>query len=165
MIKTIFVIGISSLVAMPLWASNSHCKIDEKIIFSCLLKKNKKIVSICASNNFSAHDGYLQYRFGKKGKIELVLPVSESSSQAIQAKSLMFSGGGGGYLRFINEPYHYVVYSAIGRGWGQKDGVAIEKNQRLIAYSECKNVPISEMGGNFFSKSGLPIDTREFLLP
>lgn len=95
----ILLIGLLGLIATPLWAAHSHCKIDEKIVFSCLLEKSKKIISICASSNFSVENGYLQYRFGKQDKIELTLPASKHkikpSSQTIRAKSLMFSGGGG----------------------------------------------------------------------
>lgn len=59
-----------------------------------------------------------------------MLPESiakSSQSSTIQTKSLMFSGGGSGYLRFIHGTYHYIVYTAIGKDWSTKDGVAIEK--------------------------------------
>ena len=86
-------------------------------------------------------------------------------SQAIQGRPLMFAGGGGGYLRFINEPYHYIVYSAIGKGWGAKDGVAVEKNQTRIAYWECQDIPVSKFTDAFFTDKGIAADQCEFLIP
>lgn len=163
---TILLIAILIPIAMPAWAMQTHCTDQEQIIFSCSL--GKKSVSICASADFSAHGGYLQYRFGNPGAIELALPKSTASPlsfQMVQARSLMFAGGGGGYLRFINEPYHYIVYSVIGKGWGAKDGVAVEKNQLKIAYWECQDIPISKFNDAFFTDMGLPIDQREFLIP
>lgn len=77
----------------------------------------------------------------------------------------MFSGGGGGYLRFISEPYHYIVYSAIGKGWGPKDGVAVEKSGRLMAYHECRDIPVSKLSDALFSDAGLLPDQREFMIP
>lgn len=77
----------------------------------------------------------------------------------------MFAGGGGGYLRFINEPYNYIVYTAIGKGWGAKDGVAVEKNNQLIVNLECRDVPITKLSEEFFTHAGLLIDQNEFLIP
>jgi len=48
---------------------------------------------------------------------------------------------GGGYLRFINGQRHYIVYTAIGKGWGAKDGVAVEKNNQLIGNLMWSNRP------------------------
>jgi hypothetical protein len=77
----------------------------------------------------------------------------------------MFSGGGGAYLRFINGKYNYIVYSAIGRGWGTKDGVSVEKDNKMITHSKCRDVPISILGEDFFSRAGLGSDGNEFELP
>lgn len=77
----------------------------------------------------------------------------------------MFAGGGGGYLRFIDPPYHHIVYSAIGKGWGAKDGVALEKNRRTIAYRECQDVPVSRFSDAFFSDARITPDEREFDIP
>jgi len=120
------------------------------VINGCSL--GKKMVSVCASNDFSASSGYLQYRFGQKDTLELAFPnLAESAraSQSVQARTLMFAGGGGGYLRFINGQHHYIVYTAIGKGWGAKDGVAVEKNNQLIANLECQDIP-----ENAFTMSG-----------
>lgn len=158
--------GLIGLIVTPFGAAETLCKQQEQVIFSCSL--GKKTVSVCASNDLSANSGYLQYRFGQPGRIELNLPALPQSvpvNQFVQARSLMFSGGGGGYLRFINGSYHYIVYSAIGKGWGPKDGVAVEKNGRLIVYHECRDIPVSEIGEAFFSEAGLLIDQREFNIP
>jgi len=67
------------------------------VINGCSL--GKKMVSVCASNDFSASSGYLQYRFGQKDTLELAFPnLAESAraSQSVQARTLMFAGGGGG---------------------------------------------------------------------
>lgn len=58
--------------------SATHCTDDELTVFSCELK-NKKTVSVCASNDVSARSGYLQYRFGKIGKVELSVPPKKKS--------------------------------------------------------------------------------------
>lgn len=53
--------------------TNSHCSPDETTLFSCELSKGK-LVSLCASHDLSPKAGYLQYRFGKPGNVELALP-------------------------------------------------------------------------------------------
>ena len=60
---------------------NSLCARDERIIFSCPVKKPAKIVSLCASRNLSADQGYLQYRFGLPGKVELEFPKERTGTQ------------------------------------------------------------------------------------
>ena len=61
---------------------NSLCAKDERIIFSCPVKRPAKIVSVCASKDLTSDHGYLQYRFGLPGKIELEFPKDRTGTQA-----------------------------------------------------------------------------------
>jgi hypothetical protein len=153
------------LVSLPTLATESHCSNDEQTVFSCSL--GEKIVSVCASKVLSPTGGYLQYRFGKKNAPELIFPASGAVSNRsnIQARTLMFSGGGGSYIRFISGRYNYIVYTAIGKGWGAKDGVSVEQDNKLIVNSKCRDVPASIMGEDFFSRAGFGVDQNEFQLP
>jgi hypothetical protein len=153
------------LMAFHANAADSHCSDQEQIVFSCSL--GKKIVSVCASAELTPSSGYLQYRFGAKSALELILPASRDSNQkkTILANTLMFAGGGGGYLRFMNGRYQYVVYTAIGRGWGTKEGVLVKKGAKQIANLKCQDIPTSQLGNDFFRRAGLTIDPEEFLLP
>lgn len=147
-------------------AAESHCQEQEQIIFSCSL--GKKIVSVCASTDLSSNSGYLQYRFGQKDALELAFPALTKSIRPhphIQARTLMFSGGGGAYLRFVAGDYNYIVYTAIGKGWGAKDGVAVEKKYQLIANLECQDIPVSKLSEEFFNHAGLSADQHEFQIP
>ena len=65
----------------PTPPTNSLCKTDEQVIFSCTLKRSAKIVSLCGSNDLSKDTGYLQYRFGLPAKIELEFPKSRAHTQ------------------------------------------------------------------------------------
>ncbi|CAK0747807.1 conserved exported hypothetical protein [Gammaproteobacteria bacterium] len=158
-------IGLASLITLPAIATDSHCTRQEKTIFSCSL--GKKIVSVCASQDISSTTGYLHYRFGPKTAPEFIFPTSSTPSYRsnIRAQTLMFSGGGGSYLRFINGQYNYIVYTAIGKGWGTKDGVAVEKNGKLLTNLKCQDAPISALGEDFFTLAGLTTDQVEFDLP
>jgi hypothetical protein len=60
---------------------NTHCMKDERVIFSCALKRPAKIVSLCASRTLTRDSGYLQYRFGLAGKIELEFPERREGSR------------------------------------------------------------------------------------
>jgi hypothetical protein len=57
------------------------CARDERVIFSCPVKKPAKIVSVCASKDLTSDRGYLQYRFGLPGKIELEFPKDRKGTQ------------------------------------------------------------------------------------
>lgn len=54
--------------------AGSLCGKDEKIVFSCPIRRPAKIVSLCSSKELTKERGYLQYRFGLPGKIELEFP-------------------------------------------------------------------------------------------
>src|SRR2546421_7716478 len=60
---------------------NSLCATDERIIFSCPIRRPAKIVSLCASKDLTSERGYLQYRFGVSAKIELEFPQSRTGTQ------------------------------------------------------------------------------------
>jgi len=61
--------------------SNSLCAKDERIIFSCPIKRPAKIVSVCASKDLTSDRGYIQYRFGLPAKVELEFPKERNGSQ------------------------------------------------------------------------------------
>ncbi|MGZ5001204.1 MAG: hypothetical protein ACXV7F_12970 [Methylomonas sp.] len=159
-ILAIFLCGFSAWVG----AAESHCATDELVVFNCSL--GKKIVSVCASKSISATSGYLQYRFGPKGSPELIYPADKTVPNAdILAETLSFAGGGGAYIRFKRGRYGYVVYTAIGRGWGEKAGLVVEKNLKLQAHLPCQLPVQSELGPDFFEQAGLSKDPIGFELP
>ena len=57
------------------------CANDERIIFSCPVKRPAKIASLCASKDLTSDRGYLQYRFGLPGKVELQYPKGRAGTQ------------------------------------------------------------------------------------
>jgi hypothetical protein len=61
--------------------TSTLCAKDERVIFSCPVKRPAKIVSICASKDLTNDRGYLQYRFGLPGKIELEFPKDRKETQ------------------------------------------------------------------------------------
>lgn len=65
--------SICSIAAAQMAETATHCTSNERTLFSCATKKNK-IVSICASKDLSPNSGYMQYRFGKDGKVEMEVP-------------------------------------------------------------------------------------------
>lgn len=67
-------------VSIELQAS-SLCAPGEKIVFSCVVKRTAKIVSLCASKELDKQRGYLQYRFGLPGKVELEYPKDRQGTQ------------------------------------------------------------------------------------
>lgn len=62
--------------------AQSHCTRDEDIIFSCPLQRTNKVVSLCASKGLldAPGNGYLAYRFGAIGAVELEFPSQRRSS-------------------------------------------------------------------------------------
>lgn len=87
------------------------CEKDEKIVFSCPVARTAKIVSLCSSQELTKEKGYLQYRFGLPGKIELEFPKQREAA----AKSFKYSH----YFRaqvdlteikFSSDGYEYSVF-------------------------------------------------------
>ena len=68
---------------------NSLCAKSEHIIFSCVTKRSgipasrspAKIVSLCGSRDLDKQRGYLQYRYGLPGKVELEFPSARIGTQ------------------------------------------------------------------------------------
>jgi len=57
------------------------CAADERVIFSCLLRQPAKIISVCAAKDLTNEKGYLQYRFGMPGNLELEFPKDRANTQ------------------------------------------------------------------------------------
>ncbi|MDP2225575.1 hypothetical protein [Nitrosomonas sp.] len=55
--------------------------------------------------------------------------------------------------------------SRLVRVGGAKDGVAVEKNNQLIANLECQDIPVSKLSEEFFTHAGLSADQNEFQIP
>jgi hypothetical protein len=69
-------------VSMSRTRAGSLCGADEQVIFNCAVGGQKKLVSLCGSGKLDRQRGYLQYRFGRAGKIELEFPKERRETQA-----------------------------------------------------------------------------------
>jgi hypothetical protein len=141
----------------------SLCAQQEEIVFSC--KIDKKLVSVCASKEISPTGGFIQYRFGKKDAAELLFPKGDLSQRHVKAKSLPLVGGGIAYLRFSNGQFDYVVYQAMSRDLGTRDGVAVLKAGKLARNISCDDLPTAMFNTEYFEKAGLPEDAEDFEIP
>jgi hypothetical protein len=110
------------------------CESTESIIFSCSTK-NGKLLSVCSKLN-APKVSKVQYRFGKVNQVELTLPRTNSDS--ISYNSVMYSGGGGAYVRFKHGDTDYVVFSKIVKGEGESSGVLIQKKGKKSAQVRCE---------------------------
>ena len=164
---------VTLLCAFPFQAGAagpaSHCQADETVIFSCPAD-GKKLISVCASKEYSPNAGHLQYRYGPAGAPELTLPAKAAPAASARSGLWSFSGGGGAYVQFQDGGTSYYVYTAIGK-WGKKGettekaGVAVEKDGKVVANILCRGKETSELGPDFFEKAGLPEVENEFDLP
>lgn len=77
----------STSVAAGTLQANSLCAKGERIIFSCLSRRTgsklAKFVSLCAAKDLTKEQGYLQYRYGLPGKVELEYPDSRTGTQPL----------------------------------------------------------------------------------
>lgn len=73
---------------------------------------------------------------------------------------MMYSGGGGAYLKFSNGDYTYAVFTGIGKGW-EKEGVIVNKSRKQISYLQCKGPWTSELGPAWFEEIKIPKDPDE----
>jgi hypothetical protein len=142
---------------------DSHCTADEDVVFTC--KTGKKLLSVCASKDLTANTGFIQYRFGPKGKPEMNLKEpAEHPSAFTAAAAVSFAGAAyENHIRFNGGDHNYVVYEGEGEGW-IRAGVVVEKNGKTIANISCKDgmSAASKLGADFFAKAGIPEDTVEF---
>ncbi len=162
----------SSKVATKPAGQASFCTGLEVSVFTC--KSGVKMASVCASKTHSKNKGYLQYRFGKFDAfepLEMTWPESEVvPSKAAKGEYTPFAGGGGTHLRFTKGNTSYIVYSGTGR-WGpkgetmDKQGIAVERDGKLIANLKCAVMGESELGPDWFEKSGIQPSDKEFVFP
>lgn len=153
--------------------AGSFCSTAEVAVFHCPTRGGKQ-VSVCASRTATAQTGTLQYRFGKRGGApEIRLPAKATPpARSASADTLMFSGGGGAWLRFRSGEHTYTVFTAMGR-WGaggvhaEKEGVVVERAGRQVAFLPCEDIAEGQLGPELFGKLGLGPATPDegFLLP
>src|SRR5438270_6758919 len=73
-------LATNAAVAAPV-QPGTLCQLDEQVMFSCAVKSGKKLLSLCGSKDLTDQTGYLKYRFGLPGQIELEFPTQRQDSQ------------------------------------------------------------------------------------
>jgi hypothetical protein len=156
----------AGIVSAPLHAraESGMCQVSERTLFSCAV--GAKEVAVCASDNLAETTGTVQYRFGRPSRLELAYPPEAGDWRAVTRGGILaFSGGGGAFMAFEKLPYRYVVYTAVGQGWGSKSGVVVERSGKRIANLRCANEASSELGPALFSSAGVRPFEANFELP
>jgi len=170
--KTRRVAIVTSVQVIASAQQASFCTATERVVFAC--RTGAKMVSICASKDASRNSGYLRYRFGRpdsRDPLELMLPAAGvPPSKSATGDTVMFSGGGGAWLRFRNGAFSYVVYTGIGK-WGphgeprEKDGVAVERDGKRIANLPCTGPLTTLLGDEWFARTAVGSNGEDFTFP
>ncbi len=126
----------------------SLCARNEKTIWSCETA-NRKIVSVCGSKQLDKQRGYIQYRFGGPGRVELEYPQQRQNTQTAFAyfrytRPLVTYLG----LRFKINEHAYEVYDNSNEeegagGGGSEAGVTVTpagNTAKMVDYRCRKNV-------------------------
>jgi hypothetical protein len=141
--------------------AETHCSPDEKVMFSCSTG-NMIFASVCASNDLSKTSGYIQYRFGRIGSPELVVPETTSihPSKVTSGNIIKYSGNSGTFLRFTNREYGYVIYRGKDKDV-PKEGIALESNGKIITNLWCLEKAVNEIDIKKLMETGIVPEDKE----
>ena len=112
LIASLFLCGLV-ISATPASQSQpgSLCESTEKIVFNCTAGKASKFVSLCSSKVLTKDQGYLQYRFGLPGKIELEFPRQREQTQSAFKYSHYFRAQfDQTEISFTSDGYEYAIF-------------------------------------------------------
>ena len=106
-------LALIAMAAMPAaQAAATLCASDEQVLFSCPIVKSQKIVSVCGSMQLTATKGYVQYRFGRAGAVEMTFPQNKVNTQAQFGWNTNYHRDvTDNWLTFSHEKYSYGVFS------------------------------------------------------
>lgn len=90
-ITTLFIMP-PALIVKPAVAHSAHsfnvarprslCTQGEQVLWSCVTLRGGKLASLCGSRELDETRGYVQYRFGRAGRVELEFPRERLRTQS-----------------------------------------------------------------------------------
>ena len=91
-------------------APGTHCGPGETVWFNAALDGSSKTVSICGSSKLDGGDAWLQYRFGRPGRVELAFPEKPAGNMSAFTYR-RYTRPGTTYLKldFKNGGYTYAI--------------------------------------------------------
>lgn len=118
----------------------SLCAADEKVVFSCTVKRPAKFVSLCASADLTKDRGYLQYRFGVPGKIDLEFPSTRAATQHQFQYSHYFRAQVDlTEINFVSNGYQYQIFDTYN---GEEKPKVSEQGVSVTAPGKPKDVAL-----------------------
>jgi hypothetical protein len=132
--------------------ARSLCRSEEQIFFSCPIAASVKTVSLCGSKTIDSRRGYIQYRFGQAGAVELQFPRDRANTQRVFRYAQYFRAQAERTeITFDNEDYRYVLfdyYEGDVKPAIREAGVRITRHGGNQRESEikCAGYPISKLG-------------------
>ena len=132
--------------------ARSLCRSEEQIFFSCPITALVKTVSLCGSKTIDSRRGYIQYRFGRAGAVELQFPRDRANTQRVFRYAKYFRAQvERTEITFDNEDYRYVLfdyYEGDVKPAIREAGLRITPHSRNQQESEikCAGRPISKLG-------------------
>ena len=112
------------------WHEQTLCAPEENVVWSCRTKK--KVVSVCASRKITASEGYIQYRIGRPGALEMRYPEALEHPRGKFRYALYIQGNQS--LEFDKGGFHYSVFEDLR---SDEDGVFVTKNDADVGRITC----------------------------
>jgi hypothetical protein len=132
--------------------SSSLCRAEEQVIFTCSVVAEARTVSLCASSVLDHRRGYLQYRYGKPGALELQFPQARANTQlAFRYAHYFRAQVDRTEVSFDNQGYRYTIfdyYEGDVKPAISTAGVRVSKHGRNGQEVElvCHGKPTSKLG-------------------
>ena len=131
--------------------ATSLCRAEEQLFFTCQVTGSSKLISLCGSKSLDARRGYLQYRFGKPGAVELQFPRDRANTQRVFRYAHYFRAQvDRTEVTFDNEGYRYVVfdyYEGDMKPAVRESGVRVRRHGAAAKETEltCDGKPTSKL--------------------
>jgi len=125
-----------------------HCTAAEQVILSCEIEgKAGKVLSLCASKEVTATTGWMAYRFGALGAVELEVPSTPAPPPATFAYATESEGPQISHSTwtFTNEGHTFVVHDSFFHG-EQENGLTITLPDGREVPLSCTQPAINHFG-------------------
>ncbi len=134
--------------------TTGHCAAGEQALFSCVVQDGKTL-SLCGSA--PGPDGWLQYRFGQLGEVELAWPEDRAYGRFVYTHEV-HSRSMSDNVAFTTGPYTFTVSFQEGGGDQSFAGVVVDKDGAQVSLKRCTTDPGSRLDELAAVLPGPPVD-------